>query len=407
MFYARDVLLHNSKAILELYPFLFLFLLRKQTASTPGYIWLLPGTICTILGIVFERLSLVWMGSYWNALAFCNLAGLTFAWPATMLVFAVPPLTGFTSLFLGFKLRILVTEICGWILSFLDGATATSGNQVLFLQHWYSVDRVCEGMKMGSATFLIALILMRRTLFRGSLLIGGLALPLWFFVNLLRVILLIVFHVPAFTWQHELIGLVLFVCGILFPLIIISLWFARPDVQSNSHARTVAWPIFAIQVILLICLVQFKPAHPEGTYAWPSRILEFELDRGSLYPDPRIAVYRSGDNQMIVKHQLFGIGTGHDPRICFEGAGFVFHEKIQDSTDKAYAWINSGFVEKSGQRSALLWWYTIGKQRTSSDLEWRIARIRGQDVVQWNLYGARESDLRLIAERLAACDCLP
>lgn len=374
------------------------------------------------------------MGSYWNALAVAHFAGLTFAWPATLLVFAVPPLTGFTSLMLGFKLRILVTEICGWILSGLDPGTVTSGNQIWILQQWYSVDRVCEGMKMGSASFLLVLILIRRVLPGAALAIGVLALPLWFMVNLLRVCLLIIFRIPASTWQHELIGLVMFVCGILFPLTMIALWFPRtkPALEEKSkpygsaaesrrnfagnHRLQIA--LTGVPVLILILLFGFKPAEPETTYQWPGRVLEFELDPASLYPDSRIAVYNDGGVQLIVKHQLFAIGTGHDPRICFEGAGFIFHEDFRGTGSLAVppamqghaerqTFYNRGVVEKSNQRATLLWWYSVDGKQTSSDLEWRMARLRGHDVVQWNLYGRDEARLVRIAERLADCNCLP
>ncbi|MBL8020543.1 MAG: exosortase N [Leptospirales bacterium] len=444
MFYARDVLLHNSTAFLEMYPFLFLIALgrvnRREDLGRGFYLkagfWLVPGTAFALSGILLSRLSLVWMGSYWNALAVAHLAGVTFAWPATLLVFAVPPLTGFTSLVLGFKLRILVTEICGWVLTALDPGTVTSGNQIWFLQQWYSVDRVCEGMKMGSASFLLVLILIRRVLPGAALAIGVLALPLWFMVNLLRVCLLIIFRVPASTWQHELIGLVMFVCGILFPLAMIALLFPRtrehalPEkataqessaesrVYSAKTLRRLQLALPGVPVLILLLLFGFKPAEPETNYQWPVRVLEFQLDPASLYPDSRIAVYHSDGAQLIIKHQLFAIGTGHDPRICFEGAGFVFHEDFKGTGSLATSratqanaerrtFYNRGIVEKAHQRATLLWWYSVDGKQTSSDLEWRLSRLRGHDVVQWNLYGRDEARLVRVAERLAHCNCLP
>ncbi|EMY13441.1 hypothetical protein LEP1GSC043_2038 [Leptospira weilii str. Ecochallenge] len=143
--------------------------------------WFLPGTIFVISGIFFQRFSLIWIGSFWNALAVFHLSGITFAWPAPFLVFAIPPITGFGSLFLGYKLRLSITELCVQLIQFLDSNALAVGNQIFFHGEWFVVDRVCEGMKMGLASILIAVAFISRANRIGAILISSFVLPLWFF----------------------------------------------------------------------------------------------------------------------------------------------------------------------------------------------------------------------------------
>ncbi|EMJ95329.1 exosortase N [Leptospira alstonii] len=377
--------------------------------------WLLPGTIFVISGIFFQRLSLVWIGSFWNALAVLYLSGIAFVWPAPFLVFAIPPITGFGSLFLGYKLRLIVTELCVQLIRFIDSSALAVGNQIFFHERWFAVDRVCEGMKMGLASILIAAAFISRANRIGAILISSLVLPLWFFSNLFRVCVLILFQIPAGTWRHELIGIVLFICGIVVPLAFISLLFPNSKQNefnfSNLILRSppkILWLILPLSTAISLAPInRFIPVKP---YIWPSKIDTFHLDANSTLSDHRIAVYRSKENYLILKRDLFAIGTGHDPRICFEAVGFSFAEQGERNGLK-----RAELKSPSGEKPILLWWYSITEKskldetelsrltefaprRAASDLEWRWKRLLGADVIQWNLYGPNEEELRKIAE---------
>ncbi|AOP36112.1 hypothetical protein A0128_15125 [Leptospira tipperaryensis] len=147
------------------------------------------------------------------------------------------------------------------------------------------------------------------------------------------------------------------------------------------------------------------------SHLWPSKILTFTLDPDSTRSDSRIAVYRSEKNYLILKRDLFAIGTGHDPRICFEAVGFSFMEQGgENGIQKAR------LKSPSGEEPILLWWYSVSERpyaeefkgdrttaphRASSNGDWRWKRFRGSDVIQWNLYGPDEKELRTILESLS------
>ncbi|EMY78345.1 transmembrane exosortase [Leptospira weilii serovar Ranarum str. ICFT] len=379
---------------------------------------LLPGIIFVISGIFFQRLSLVWIGSFWNALAVLHISGITLTWPAPFIIFTIPPVTGFGSLFLGYKLRLIVTEMSVQIIRIADASAYAIGNQIFFQGKWFVVDRVCEGMKMGLASTLIAAAFISRSNRTGAILIGCFVFPFWFFSNFFRVCVLVLFQIPAGSWRHEFIGIILFICGIVVPLAFISLLFPKSKQNefnfSNLVLRSppkILWLILPLSTA--ISLAPINRFITAKSYTWPSKIETFHLDVNSTLSDHRIAVYRSRENYLILKRDLFAIGTGHDPRICFEAVGFSFTEQGEWDGVKT-----AELKSPSGEKPILLWWYSITEnsklgetslahltdfapRRAASDLEWRWKRLLGADVIQWNLYGPNEKELREIAERIS------
>lgn len=414
----------SARSVFELYPILFLpLLIRSRTEDETisnfkkTILTFLPGTLSVIFGIVFQRLSLVWIGSFWNLLCVFHLGGIRFAWPAPFLIFAIPPITGFGSLLIGYKLRLIVTQIAVHFIQLVEKGSIAVGNQILFHGEWFLVDRVCEGMKMGLASILIAAAFALRSDRRGAILIGMIALPLWFFSNLCRICLLVLFQIPAATWRHEFVGVVLFICGVVIPLAILSLIFPNSDPKefnfSNIVLHSPSKILWSILPLLTIGFLFSNRLIPINTRSWPSQIHSFRLDSESTLKDPRIAVYRSGENYLILKRELFAIGTGHDPRICFEAVGFSFTEQGGANG------INRGQLKSpSGANPILLWWFSITEnntldetglanienlapRRSVSDLDWRWKRFLGADVIQWNLYGPNEKELYRIAKTIS------
>ncbi|PJZ59030.1 exosortase N [Leptospira barantonii] len=414
----------SARSVFELYPVLFLPLFirsRTEPETISNFkktiLTFLPGTLFVIFGIAFQRLSLVWIGSFWNIISVIHLGGIRFAWPAPFLIFAIPPITGFGSLFVGYKLRLIVTEIAVQFIQLVDKGSIAVGNQILFHGEWFLVDRVCEGMKMGLASILIGAAFALRSDRSGATVIGFALLPLWFFSNLCRICFLVLFQIPAGTWRHEFIGVILFVCGVVVPLAILSLIFPNRDQKefnfSNVVLRSPSKILWLILPLLTIGFLFSNRLIPIKTHSWPAQINTFQLDADSTLKDPRIAVYVSGENYLILKRELFAVGTGHDPRICFEAVGFSFTEQGADNG------ISRGQLKSpSGAKPILLWWFSITEKntldeaglanienhaprRSTSDLDWRWKRFLGADVIQWNLYGPNENELYRIAKTIS------
>ncbi len=398
--FAAGQRLFNLSHTIALYPLLFLFLFRthEKRSERLGLLFLAAGCGLVLSGILFDRLSLLWIGSYWNFLGICSLGGIHFAFPAPLLVFACPPLSAFSSILAGFEMRLWLSRSAAEILTLLDRSSYASGNLIYFHGRPYAVDRVCEGMKMAVAAFLVSTVLARNASVRGKLVILIFAPLLWLLSNLLRILSLVLFRVPPEQTGHEIIGLVFFTCMIVFPV-----WFLTILMPANAPSARSAPPVLrripvaAGAVLSVLGLFSIFHTPREEQILWPSEIAGYELKKDEVRENGRIAVYRHEENSLILKANPFAPGSAHDPRICFEAAGFVFRETGREAVD-GFA-VRSARVEKDGKPARLLWWYAWDDVRSDSDVDWRLARLRGRRVTQYNLYGTDGPFLRAEAAR--------
>ncbi len=388
--------------LISLYPFLLLPLLcsrgsggRLRTAA----LFLLPGTLFAFAGIFLHRMSLVWAGSFWNLLAVLQMSGWRVSPTAALLILCVPPVSELPAVVLGFELRLFLTQTAGAILSLLDPAATAEGSRIFFQGFWVTVDRACEGLKMAGTSVLLFLSLGAHSAWRGRALAAIILPVLWLTANLSRILALIFFHIPAGSVQHEIIGLVFFLCIIVFPAGIIALLFPGKNGPLPSIFG-IAFPLprwIFLPLVFLIVLFFAAPPPQSTPDTWPARIGKFALDPRSTMSDPRIAVYHSENTALILKRDLFALGSAHDPRVCFEAAGFSVTETENAVVGRVSA--RRAVLEK-GSKQILYWWFAWPGGRSVSDWDWRVRRIAGDEVTQWNLSGPDEAELSRSAAEL-------
>lgn len=392
-----------GERLVSLYPLLLLplFLSRKDKGHPRfGGALILPGILFVLVGIVLHRMSLVWAGSFWNALAVLRLGGLSVSPAAALLIFCVPPVSEFPAVALGFELRLFLTHLAGNVLSHFDPATTVDGSRIFTNGLWVTVDRACEGLKMGGASFLFWISLGNHTSLRGRFLAAALLPALWLAANLSRILALIAFGIPAGSTAHEIIGVVFFLSVIVFPIGIIALLLpGTPEPPAGAAPRSSLTIVHVALLGGIAGALFLYPRQPAAAETWPTRIGTFILDPGSTLSDPRIAVYQSGQMHLILKRGLFFLGTAHDPRICFSAAGFSLNETGPARAGEIQ--VRRAIIEKESKQ-ILYWWFGWPGGSSPSDWEWRVRRIAGDDVIQWNLSGPDETVLRRTAAELAA-----
>jgi hypothetical protein len=276
----------------------------------------------------------------------------------------------------------------------------------------------------------LGLLLLRHTSATGKVIFILVIAPLWMFSNLTRILILILFRIPAHTLSHEIIGLTLFAAILLFPILIIALLFPekshrfanvnanangdadldyrfKKDAIDRSHnpisQNSKLYKSFRTAEILLILtlsimVIFFPPTSANRVRNWPTVFADYSLTDNAA--DPSIATYRKGEYTLILKRDLFAPGTAHDPHICFNAIGFSFQEESLHIKDNSS--IKSALVIKNNKPARLLWWYHWKNNDSASDFAWRVARLLGKDVVQLNLYGADDKEIEIEKEKIIA-----
>jgi hypothetical protein len=192
----------------------------------------------------------------------------------------------------------------------------------------------------------------------------------------------------------------------LRPFCLLPLHFRRtmPGPKRTPRARAQSrWiPAVAAATFALLAAGFFTVDRSVEPRSWPHNFAGFRLEADSTRGDPRIAIYNRDNASVIFKQDLFAPGTAHDPRICFEAAGFSFGKESEERVGPFT--VRSARVEKAGKPARLFWWYAWDTQRSASDVDWRLARMQGRRVTQWNLYGEDNEDLRNTASMLLGMD---
>lgn len=391
----------RPERLISLYPLLLLPLFFSPERERPFFINLLlaGGCVLAAFGIFFHRMSLVWAGSFWNVLAVLNFGGRPVSTMAALLIFCIPPVSDFPAVIAGFEIRLFLTRLVAHALAHVDPQAAADGSRIFFQGVWVTVDRACEGMKMAGAAGLLGLSLAVRSAWTGRILIGTSLLFLWLLANFARILVLIFFRIPAESAAHEIIGLILFFCIIVFPIGMAALVFPAGRLREKSEApiskRRTFWVLIPSGLVGILFFV--FPPRP-ASRMWPGHIQNFTLNPESTKSDPRIAVYHAGEMVLILKRDLFAFGTAHDPRICYEAAGYVVSDA--GATPGPGGEVRRALLTKES-RQLLYWWFAWPGGRTTSDWLWRVRQVQEDDVVQWNLSGPDESSLQRTMSELA------
>ncbi|MBI3395555.1 MAG: archaeosortase/exosortase family protein, partial [Spirochaetia bacterium] len=347
-------------------------------------------------GTLLARGSLILAGAFAGTLGAAGLAGMVFRLPAYSLIFAVPPFSQAFALLGGFHLRAFFTAKAAAILSLMDPAVESRGNLLLFLGKWWSVDPVCEGIGLGIGAGLAALAFGLKSDRTGRLLIFGSFLPLWALCNVLRIVTLIALRLPPGTTGHGIAGLVLFGSIVVFPAAAFALLFPALD-REQARELPFQCPSVAGGASRPVALFAIFFVSAASLYGFHRTLLD------------RTTVQKGGEATLITKRDLFPLGTGHHPRICFEAVGFVFvgEEDVMLAHGQARLALlrpprEPTDADGSVRRNTyLVWWYAWKGSVSSSEWAWRRAVLSGKHVVQHNVFASsRESALKA-AEQVA------
>lgn len=303
-----------------------------------------------------------------------------------LIIFLAPITTYFFNIG-GFFIRLHLTEWAANTLSFLNFESFHEGNQIIYNGEKFTVAPECMGLNLVRASFLFTLFLMAlqerikgrsiNIVFQGLYLLVGLILVVT--TNFLRILILVLFSIPADSIWHELSGLLLFVGLVIFPL--------KNLIKNQSHLNSqtaliskiqendfiVAGAIIPILIIGIIIGNYYLPVIRENQGASVNKVVfrgyteslerfnvrKFESDAALVYVKPPVQFYRSD----------------HYPLICWKGSGFQARNEKQVTINNIP--IGTATLVRNQETWYTAWWYDNGNSKTASEVEWRINNLTG------------------------------
>jgi exosortase N len=212
----------------------------------------------------------------------------------------------------------------------------------------------------------------------GSLLFGFL---LTLFANYIRLLGLVVFDIPPTNPLHSFMGIISLIVYVLVPFFFLWNW-RQPkttifsdksllDQKITEIPKPIARHRLFLIVIFILGLIfagtqfgneKIQPVLSKHPWITLSGFTETPKAYGVL------ELRRS--NQLIyIKPPAGPFQGAHDPRICWQGSGFVFQKIRKERVDNLV--IYTAEITRDDVTLQTAWWYDNGHSQTTEEWDWR------------------------------------
>lgn len=289
---------------------------------------------------------------------------------------------------LGFPLRLMLSGYAGEILKLIGVDVQVNGNMMILDGAMFSVDEACMGLSMLAISLLMGVFVLafhhrlsNKTLglYSAGLFFAG-ALILNMVANVVRIVALVYFRIPAEDPMHEVIGILCLIVYVVIPLQFLGKWLVRkygtPKIDSASAVAITRRNFFVVAVIPI--LVLFVGATIESNRQ-SSAVAHANVHFGNAKPE----LLRDGITKISTSNLLIYVKTipefftgEHTPLMCWKGSGYEFTGIA--TTTVAGITIYKGILVNGGKTLHTAWWYSNGRVETISQVDWRMRMLKGE-----------------------------
>ena len=352
--------------------------------------YLLPALVFCITGLVFPVKTTLFVALLFAALLFFENFKGKISLVLLFLLLLISPMFAYISNAIGFPIRIWLSETVANILTMAGITAHASGNIIEFNKSEFSVDQACAGLHMLSMSLIICLFMIahcqRQTVkqlgFIKMVLLLTLTFALNIVCNLCRIMLLVLFKIPAGNMFHDITGIVCLLIYVILPLLWLSGLYLKRSAKIEKNPRH-------YQIIRLIPdKVRYPAVHL--IFAMMLIIIAFNLktmDELSNQSADGIAlkgykkeILESGvikfenTNALVYLKPTPFYGPEHNPMICWRGCGYSF-TRIRKQTINGLE-VYTGVLTKGKDKIYAAWWFDNGSLKTISQFEWRWAAAK-------------------------------
>lgn len=339
---------------------------------------------------------------YYFACALAFLYFIEISWgklnPLSFLLLAViAPIFRYIVYIWSFPIRLKMSALVAWSLKMVGMDVSAIGNTILVKGMVYEIEPACMGIKMTGTALVCCLLilahLVRERKIKLSWLTAILALFTGFMLTLLanyvRLIGLVAFNIGPDHILHHLMGLFSLGVYVILPFYLLCRWRLKPGDEllkkrsvaviskrnSNWYRRSLG--AGALLVVLIIFngsqFVSEKELTAESGHPWST--LQGYDKSTEVFGVSKL--YRQ-DRVIYIKPPAGPFQGAHDPRICWQGSGFVFN-KIKKETIKGLK-VYTAEITRDSLTLKTAWWYDDGaNNQTTEEWSWRWRSLLHQE----------------------------
>jgi exosortase N len=302
---------------------------------------------------------------------------------AYILLLICSPIYTFVSTVIGFPLRLQLSKIAGYLLSFIVKDIVIVGNMLRIDGNDFAIDQACAGLNMLAAAAIFTLLLIEvnrkkansEIPFISYLFLYGMMLLFNIFSNIFRIFILTLFKVfPENNW-HEYIGIICFICYTLIPMYLlipkIFKHFGKVK-EVKKHESTTQWPAYSLFISIIIFgfytitnMTSIKAATASNVTLHYTALKNYD----TITVEESVVKYSDTTHLVYVKPMKAFYSSEHNPLFCWTGCGYLMKE-FEERKIKTHT-IYFGKMYKGKNEIYTAWYYTDGNKITNSQWQWR------------------------------------
>jgi exosortase N len=352
---------------------------------------LFPALVFSITALFFPVKTTLFVALLFSALLFFeNFKGKV--GPALFfLLLLVSPLFVYLSNAISFPIRIWLSEVVVSILSTGGLAAHASGNIIELNGAEFSVDQACAGLHMLSMSFIVCLFVIgycqrqtgKQLIFIKIVLLLVLTFALNIVCNLCRIMLLVLFKIPAGNVFHDVTGVVCLLVYVMIPLVWLGIFYLKKSAKVGKHPRQnqiirlerneVRFPFVHLLLVAMLIVITFSLRSMD--------VLSKKGIDGIMLNGYKKELLQSGIIQFNKPGQLVYLkptpfyAPEHSPMICWQGSGYNF-TSIRKQTIAGRE-VYSGILTKGADKIYSAWWFDNGSLKTINQFKWRWEAAKG------------------------------
>jgi exosortase N len=366
-----------------------LYVQQKEVAST-RYVW---ASIFCGIGHLVLGINILYLSAFLFFVLFLiewqygKLNALSIYW-----IFLLSPLTIFLFGVFSFPIRLELSSLASWLLSFVQSDLTCQGNIIVLNGAEFSVDEACMGLKMVSYSYLVFLVLIaffekkRQVELSKPLVVLVLSIGtvLILFANLIRIITIILLQAMPDTAAHEIIGVISWLAYVISPIFflirfIVHKWGRIYPIQAPKKLSSFLVTTLCISSLSLLAIGSYKTLTKDKTPL--KAIVPIQINGFEQQIAEDGVVQLKNENVLIyIKPACAPYRANHAPNICWKGSGYAFSKECLKTIDNLT--VITAQLKKGDDILYTAWWYDNGNTQTANQLEWRWNALKGQGNYQ-------------------------
>jgi exosortase N len=305
-----------------------------------------------------------------------------------LLLVLISPIFKYISQVVGFPIRLWLSDATAGIFRLAGADTLAFGNVIMMGGNEFAVDQACAGLNMLATSLIICLFVIayyqKRTIKRFSLLhvitLLFVTTILNITCNLIRILILVQFKIPAESIYHDIMGLLCLLVYVILPLmLLIKISIAKYGRKFTAVTKGSEYPQapqhlwFHFLFLGAISLVAYNLKNMGQIAPSINQINLTGYKKDVL--DNGVLKFENSNALVYIKSGTF-YAPEHDPMVCWKGSGYIFKSIKKETIGSTE--IYTGILEKEDDKIYSAWWFDNGKTKTISQFKWRWKAAKGE-----------------------------